>query len=125
MGAYLWIAAGSILGAWSRYWFGSWASYKWGNDFAIGTLIINVSGSFIMACVLTAASGPKGFITPNARLFLTTGFCAAFTTFSTFSWDTFRYISEGNLKFASLNVILSLGAGLLGTWGGIVVARLL
>jgi CrcB protein len=124
MDKFLWIAFGSILGAWSRYWMGLWAVEKWGSDFALGTLIINISGSFIMAWVLTL-SATRGVFTPNIRLFLTVGFCAAFTTFSTFSWDTFRYISEGNFKFASLNIIVSVGAGLAGTWGGITLAKLL
>ncbi len=124
MDKYLWIAFGSTLGAWSRYWMGLWAVEKWGSGFALGTLIINISGSFIMAWVL-ALSATRGVFAPNIRLFLTVGFCAAFTTFSTFSWDTFRYISEGNFKFASLNIIVSVGAGLVGTWGGITLAKLL
>ena len=97
MDKYIWIAFGSILGAWTRYWMGLWAVEKWGSDFALGTLIINISGSFIMAWVLTL-SATRGVFTPNIRLFLTVGFCAAFTTFSTFSWDTFRYISEATLN---------------------------
>ncbi|MGH7739540.1 MAG: fluoride efflux transporter CrcB [bacterium] len=121
---YLWIAAGGILGAWSRYWLGLWAAEKWGTAFAVGTLLINFLGSLALAWVLTL-NIEKGIFTANTRLFLAVGFCACFTTFSTFSWDTFRYISEGNLKFALLNVTLNVGGCLIGTWSGIVLARIL
>ncbi len=120
----IWIAMGAILGAWSRYFIGLWAADKWGSAFAIGTLLINVSGSFLMAWILYL-NATRGVFSPNVRLFLTVGFCATYTTFSTFSWDTMRYISEGNFKFASMNIILSVGACLLGTWGGITLAKLL
>src|SRR5579859_6489944 len=118
----IWISLGGLLGAWSRYYLGLWAVEKWGNAFAVGILLINVTGSFIMAWAMIA-SGERNMIGLNARLFLTVGFCACFTTFSTFSWDTYRYFSEGNLKFALLNILLNVGGCLLGTWGGVVLAR--
>ncbi len=124
MDKFIWIALGAVLGAWSRYLMGLWAVEKWGSAFAVGTLMINVLGSFIMAWVLYMNT-TRGVFSPNVRLFLTVGFCATFTTFSTFSWDTFRYISEGNFKYASLNIILSVGGCLLGTWGGIMLVKLL
>jgi CrcB protein len=124
MESMLWIAGGAVLGAWSRYFIGLWAVQKWGSDFAIGTLLINISGSFLMAWILYLNT-TRGIFTPNTRLFLTVGFCATYTTFSTFSWDTLRYISEGNFKYAAMNIILSVGCCLLGTWGGITLAKLL
>jgi fluoride exporter len=124
MDKFIWIAFGGILGAWSRYVIGLWSVEKWGSTFATGTLVINLIGSFVMAWVLTM-NVEKGVFTPNVRLFLTVGFCASFTTFSTFSWDTFRYLSEGNLKLALLNITLSVGGCLLGTWSGIALARAL
>jgi CrcB protein len=119
----IWIGGGAILGAWSRYYLGLWAVQKWGSDFAVGTLLINISGSFLMAWILYLNS-TRGVFTPNVRLFLTVGFCATYTTFSTFSWDTFRYISEGNFKYAAANIILSVGCCLAGTWAGITLAKL-
>jgi CrcB protein len=120
----LWIALGAVLGAWSRYFMGLWAVEKWGSSFAVGTLMINIIGSFVMAWVLYLNSS-RGVFSPNIRLFLTVGFCATYTTFSTFSWDTLRHISEGNFKFASMNIILSVGGCLLGTWFGITMEKLL
>ena len=118
------IAFGGVLGAWSRYWLGLWAVEKWGSAFAVGTLLINLIGSFIMAWALTM-NIEKGVFPPNVRLFITAGFCACFTTFSTFSWDTFRYLSEGNWKYALLNITLNVGGCLIGTWSGVMLARAL
>jgi CrcB protein len=120
---YLWIAFGGILGAWSRYGLGLWAADKWGTTFAWGTLLINMTGSLVMAWVL-ALNMQRGVFTPNIRLFLTVGFCASYTTFSTFSWDTFRYISEGNWKLAVGNITLSVAGCLFGTWSGITLAKI-
>ncbi|HET9869349.1 MAG TPA: fluoride efflux transporter CrcB [bacterium] len=118
----LWISLGGVLGAWSRYYVGLWAADKWGTAFATGTFLINFLGSAFMAWILTL-SLEKGLFTPHLRLALTVGFCACFTTFSTFSWDTFRYLSEGNWKYALLNVGLNVGGCLIGTWSGVVLAR--
>ena len=118
----VWISLGGLLGAWSRYYLGLWAVEKWGNSFAVGVLAINIIGSLIMAWAMVAG-GERNMIGPSARLFLTVGFCACFTTFSTFSWDTYRYFSEGNFKLALLNVFLNVGCCLMGTWGGVVLAR--
>jgi CrcB protein len=120
----LWIGLGGILGAWSRYYMGLWAVEKWGSDFAVGTLLINIIGSFVMAWVLYL-NATRGIFSPNTRLFLTVGFCATFTTFSTFSWDTFRYLSEGNFKYFAMNIILNVAGCLLGTWFGISLAKAL
>ncbi|HVM32256.1 MAG TPA: fluoride efflux transporter CrcB [bacterium] len=120
----VWISLGGLLGAWSRYYLGLWAVEKWGNSFAVGVLLINIVGSFVMAWAMIAG-GERAMVGPNARLFLTVGFCACFTTFSTFSWDTYRYFSEGNFRFALLNIFLNVAGCLLGTWGGVVLARVL
>ena len=123
MDKFIWIAAGGILGAWSRYTLGLWAADRWGTTFAWGTLLINITGSLIMAWVL-ALNMQRGVFSPNIRLFLTVGFCASYTTFSTFSWDTFRYLSEGNWKLATGNIVLSVAGCLFGTWGGITLAKI-
>jgi len=120
----LWIALGGVLGAWSRYFMGLWAVEKWGSSFSVGTLMINIIGSFVMAWVLYL-NASRGVFSPNIRLFLTVGFCATFTTFSTFSWDTFRYLSEGNFKYFAMNIIFNVAGCLLGTWFGITLAKVL
>jgi CrcB protein len=66
----------------------------------------------------------RGLFTPNLRYFVAVGWCASFTTYSTFSWETYRYIQEGNLKLAGLNVILTLTTCLAATWAGATTAKL-
>ena len=124
MEKYLLMAAGAVLGAWSRYWMGLWAAEKWGTHFVSGTLLINLIGSFVLGLFL-AMNLDRGLFSPNARYLVAVGWCASFTTYSTFSWDTFRYIQEGNLKLAALNITLTLAGCLLATWAGVTTAKLL
>jgi CrcB protein len=69
------------------------------------------------------AARPSGF-PPNARLFLASGVCGGFTTFSAFGFETVRLLSDGEVTWAALNVVLQLAGGLLATWAGVLVARL-
>ncbi len=123
MEKYLIIAVGAAAGAFSRFWLGSWAADKWGSHFVIGTLLINLIGCFVLGLFLTLHD--RGLFTPNARLLVAIGWCASFTTYSTFSWDTFKYIQEGNLKLAALNVTLTLVGCLFATWAGVTAAKML
>lgn len=124
MDKYLMMGVGSVTGALCRYWLGLWAADKWGTHFATGTLLINLIGSFVLGLFL-AMNLDRGLFTPNARYLVAVGWCASFTTYSTFSWDTFRYIQEGNLKLAAFNITLTLVGCLLATWAGVTTAKLL
>ena len=124
MDKYIIISAGAVLGAFCRYWLGFWAAAKWGTEFVYGTLLINLIGSFVLGLFL-AMHLDRGLFTPNWRFFVAVGWCASFTTYSTFSWDTFRYIQEGNFKLAAVNVTLTLFGCLGATWAGVTVAKLL
>ena len=118
------IAIGAILGAYSRYWMGLWVADRWGTQFVYGTLAINLIGSFVLGLFL-AMHLDRGLFTSSARYLVAVGWCASFTTYSTFSWDTFRYIQEGNLKLALANVSLTLIGCLCATWAGVVLAKAL
>jgi CrcB protein len=124
MDKYLIMATGAILGAFCRYWFGLFAADKLGTHFVYGTLLINLIGSFVLGLFLTM-NLDRGLFTPNARYFVAVGWCASFTTYSTFSWDTFRYLQEGNLKLAAVNVTLTLMGCLAATWAGVTVGKVL
>jgi CrcB protein len=124
MDKYIVISVGAILGAFCRYWLGLWAAARWGTQFVYGTLAINLIGSFVLGLFL-AMHLDRGFFTPNWRYFVAVGWCASFTTYSTFSWDTFRYIQEGNLKLAAANVTLTLLGCLGATWAGVTLAKVL
>lgn len=123
MEKYLLIAAGAVPGAFCRYWLTLWAAARWGTSFAFGVLIINLIGSFVLGLFLPLLD--KGLFPPDSRYLVAVGWCATFTTYSTFSWDTFRYIQEGNLKLAVANVGLTLFGCLLATWAGVTVAKIL
>jgi CrcB protein len=123
MDKYLIMASGAILGAFSRYWMGNFIGDKMGTHFAYGVLLINLIGSFVLGLFLTM-NLDRGMFTPNARLFVAVGWCASFTTYSTFSWDTFRYIQEGNLKLAAANVSLTLIGCLGATWAGATLGKI-
>lgn len=124
MDKYFIIAAGAVLGAFSRYWMGLWAGDKFGTDFVYGTLLINLIGSFALGLFLTM-NLDRGLFTPNARYLVAVGWCASFTTYSTFSWDTFRYIQEGNFKLAAANMVFTLAGCLLATWAGAMLGKAL
>ena|ERR1035441_10316375 len=124
MEKYFMIGIGAILGAFCRYWLGFWVTGKLGPDFAYSTWIINLIGSFVLGFFLTLHLD-RGLFTPNIRLFVAVGWCASFTTYSTFSWETFRYVEEGNLGLAGLNVALTLVGCFFATWAGVVAGRLI
>lgn len=124
MEKYFIIGTGAILGAFCRYWMGLWAAGKWGTQFVYGTLAINLIGSFVLGLFL-AMNLDRGLFTPNWRYFVAVGWCASFTTYSTFSWETFRYLQEGNLKLALANVGLTLLGCLCATWAGVTLAKLI
>ena len=115
---------GAVLGAWSRYAVAEWTAHRYTGIFPWGTFLINLVGSFILALFLTLHL-EKGMFTPNLRAFVAIGWCASFTTFSTFSYETFRLVVEGQTGLAAVNVFLSVGICLAGTWAGVAAGRLL
>jgi CrcB protein len=119
----LWyIAAGSAIGGVGRYLLGGAIQRATNGTFPVGTLWINLTGSFLLGLILRyGVDSPT--LTPEVRAFLTVGLCGGYTTFSTFSYETVALIQDGEWARAALYVALSLGLSLLATWLGIVVAR--
>ena len=101
---------GGALGTLARYFLTHITYHFLGANFPYGTLIVNLIGCFIIGVLATFSSG-MFFLTYNHRLLLVTGFCGAFTTFSTFIFDTAHLMREGETLKASLNIILSLTLG--------------
>ncbi|MGC9943847.1 MAG: fluoride efflux transporter CrcB [Verrucomicrobiota bacterium] len=123
--AYLWVAIGGALGSVGRFWIGGLVSAKFGETFPFGTLIINVSGSFLIG-VFAAFTSPDGRMSPQSRVMATqllmTGVCGGYTTFSSFSLQTLRLVQEREWLYAGGNVILSVVLCLIAVWLGYMLA---
>jgi CrcB protein len=114
----LWyIAAGSALGGVSRYLIGGVVQRLFDTTFPAGTLVVNLTGSFLLGFFLRFALDTPA-LTPELRAFLTIGFCGGYTTFSTFSYETVALLEDGEwvraAMYAGLSVLLALGATILG-----------
>ncbi len=118
------IAVAGALGTVSRYALSGAAYSLWGGAFPYGTLLVNVSGCFLFGFFMHLGLVTDIF-TAQERLFLTTGFLGAFTTFSTFGYETFRYMEDGVWLPALLNIAANVIIGLAAVWAGLVVARYL
>jgi fluoride exporter len=116
------IAAGSVLGGVARYLLSLLIQVVPGFPWA--TLFVNVTGSFIIGFYSTL-SGPDGrlFASARQRQFVMTGFCGGYTTFSTFSLETFRLLEGGMVQTALLNIAISIATWLLAVWLGYVLAN--
>ncbi len=116
------IAAGGALGALMRFWV-STAVYGWlGRGFPWGTLAVNVLGSLVMG-VLYILLLERLTTGPEVRALLLIGFLGAFTTFSTFSIETFNLIEQAEIGKALLNMAVSVFACVLAAWAGVILGR--
>ena len=104
------IGIGGALGAVSRYGIALWIGQRWGRSFPLGTFVINVSGSFLIGLLMTLLA-ERFSVNPQWRLLLVVGFLGAYTTFSTFEYETGALLKDGEWAFAMLNVVLSVVVG--------------
>lgn len=119
----LWyIAIGSAIGGVGRYLLGGAVQRLTAGTFPVGTLLVNVTGSFLLGAILRYGIDTPS-LTPELRAFLTIGFCGGYTTFSTFSYETVALLEDGEWTRAALYVGLSVGLSLLATVLGFVAAR--
>ena len=114
----LWyIALGSAIGGVSRYLVGGAVQRLTAGTFPVGTLAVNISGSFLLGAILQYAIDTPS-LTPELRALLTVGFCGGYTTFSTFSYETVALMEDGEwtraAAYLTLSVFLSVAATLLG-----------
>jgi len=122
MEKFLLISAGAILGANSRYWISDWAAKKFGADFPFGTFIINISGSILLGIFLTLAT-ERFLIDSRWRLLIAVGFLGAYTTFSTYTYESISLLSRGQWLPGLLNLLGSSVLGIIGVGFGIYIAR--
>jgi CrcB protein len=116
------IAGFGALGCLARYYLSNW-TYAWlGRAFPYGTLLVNIVGAFLIG-LLMELSLRSTLVPHHLRIGLTIGFLGGLTTFSTFSYETFKLLEDGQLLAAFVNVIASVAVCLVLTWAGILVAR--
>ncbi len=119
---YLYIAAGGALGSLARYWIGSAVANRMGTKFPYGTFIVNITACLILGFFLTLL-GKRPGVGPEWRFLIPIGFVGAYSTFSTFEWETFSNLQTGAFLIAALYVVLSCFLGLVAVWCGVLLAR--
>ncbi len=124
MQKYLLIAAGGSLGTIARYWVGSAVASRWGTKFPYGTFVINISACIIIGFSLTYL-GKRAELSPAWRYLIPTGFVGAYSTFSTYEWETLSSLRDGAFSLAALYALGSLLLGLAAAWGGAVLAEMI
>lgn len=121
---YFIIGIGGFIGAITRYALAAWIGQRWGRSFPMGTFIINVSGSFLIGLIMSLLT--DRFVTnPYWRLLLVVGFLGAYTTFSTFEFETSNLLKDGEILYAALNVFLSVFAGFAALRLGEIISKII
>lgn len=120
----IFIFVGGGLGAISRYWLALGVYRVIGSRFPYGTLVVNILGCFIIGLWMTMFED-RFLVNPNLRLFLIIGILGGFTTFSSFSFETFALLQEGSYFLGIANILSSVFICLIGTWLGHILGKLI
>ena len=124
---YFWIGLGGAIGSMARYGLGGLVSHKFGETFPFGTLAVNIAGSFIIG-FLGALASSEGRLAPSSRVFATrflmTGVCGGFTTFSSFSLQTFNLLRDREWLYAGGNILLSVSLCMVAVWLGFMLGAM-
>lgn len=119
----LFIGAGGFFGAISRYWVSGWMYQVMGTRYPVGTLVVNLLGSFLLGVFM--AFFQNHIVHPNLRVFITIGLLGAFTTFSTFSYETVVLLQLGSYASAFMNIVVSVLLGVACAMAGLFVGNLI
>jgi CrcB protein len=120
------IAVGSAVGGNLRYWLGRWVDAQgWPGGLPWGTFVINVTGSLVLGFLAVWFLERAEPARRGLYLLLGTGFCGGYTTFSTFEWETFKLIRDGNWPAALANIFGSVAVGFLGVVLGAMTAHMI
>lgn len=112
---FLLVAAGGGIGTMLRY--AVYLLFRI-NNFPLATLLINIAGSFIIGLIMAFSLKSTDSLPDASRLFLVTGLCGGFTTFSAFSYENLQLMQSGKYNLAFLYILLSVVFGLLAAWAG-------
>ena len=120
---YLLVFAGGGIGAAARYWLSGLVYQRLGSEFPSGTLVVNVIGCLLIGFLISIFE-ERFVLYPSLRIFLTIGILGGFTTFSSFSFETMALLRDGELWYASANILLSVVMCLGGTWVGLTLGKI-
>jgi CrcB protein len=118
---YLLIAAGGGLGSLARYLAGAAIMSRFGSRFPLGTMVINVTGSFLIGLLMTLFTERQPH--PYWRPLLVVGFLGGYTTFSSFEWESYSAVRDGGFWIGLGNIVGSVGFGYAAVWLGALVGR--
>jgi fluoride exporter len=119
---YFFIMLGGALGSAARYWVGTTVGGRMGNRFPFGTLVVNITACFILGLSLEYLNRHTDF-SPSLRYLIPIGFIGAYSTFSTFEWETFSNLNQGAFWIAIIYVGVSLVAGLIAVALGVTLVK--
>lgn len=118
------VGVAGFFGAIARYGVDGFISQRSGASFPWGTLVVNVTGSFVLGVLFATLIEGRAIAAPWLRTALTVGLVGTYTTFSTFTLETFRLMEDGSYLLAGVNIAGSLVLGLFAVYVGVVVGRL-
>lgn len=121
---YLWISLGAVSGASARYCVSRWAAKLIDADFPYGTLLINITGSFLLGLFLIWTT-ERVLADPRWRLIIAIGFCGSYTTFSSYAFETIAYFEQGHWLLFAANILTNNLLCLAAVIGGAALARAL
>jgi CrcB protein len=117
-----WVAIGGAIGSVARFVLSTVILRLSGSLFPVGTFAVNLAGCIAFGAIVGAAE-QRFVLTPNARAFLLVGVLGGFTTFSSYAFESFALMQDGQYAAAALNLIGQVVAGLLGFWVAYVIAH--
>ena len=124
--SYLLVGIGGAIGSVARFWVSGLVATRFGQTFPLGTLVVNVTGSFVVG-LFAALSEPEGrwLVNSSFRQFFMIGICGGYTTFSSFSLQTLALAQEGEWFHAAMNSIASFALCLFAVWLGYLTITLI
>jgi CrcB protein len=119
---YIWIALGAIAGASARYFLSLLIARDFPSAFPYGTLLINVSGSLLVGFFLVFST-ERVLLDPRWRVLVVIGFCGSYTTFSSYAFESFALMEQGQWLLIGINIVASNALCLAAVLGGAALAR--
>jgi CrcB protein len=119
---YFWIALGAVVGAVARYFISSQIARHFSTTFPYGTLLINITGSLVLGFFLVYST-ERVLLDPRWRLLVAIGFCGSYTTFSSYAFESFALMEQGQWLLTGANIVASNGLCLAAVVAGAALAR--